>query len=84
MVFDLLSVEHESSGEYVKRASLDVCFKRHWLPECVALEPECEKPWLGEKFRLGKLNQIAGQGWIDNSEGCGENFFHKGIILTQS
>jgi hypothetical protein len=54
------------------------------LPECVALEPECEKPWLGEKFRLGKLNQTAGQGLIDNSEGCGENFLHKGIILTQS
>ena len=28
-VFDLLSGEHESSGEYMKRASLDVSIKRH-------------------------------------------------------
>ena len=29
-------------------------------------------PWLGEKVRLGMLNQTAGQGLIDDSEGCGK------------
>ena len=28
-VFDLFSGEHQSSGEYMKRASLDVSIKRH-------------------------------------------------------
>ena len=33
-----------------------------------------KKPWLGEKkVRLGILNQTAGQGLIDDSEGCGKN-----------
>jgi hypothetical protein len=36
-----------------------------------------------KKFRLGMLNQTAGQGLIDNCEGCGENFLHKGIMLTR-
>ena len=32
-----------------------------------------KKPWLGEKkVRLGILNQTAGHGLIDYSEGCGK------------
>jgi hypothetical protein len=46
---------------------------------CSFRNQRCEKQWLEEKVRLGMLNQTAGQGLIDNSEGCGKICLHKGI-----
>jgi hypothetical protein len=56
---------------------LDVIVSKLITRKCSFRNQSCEKPWLGEKFRLGMLNQIAGQGLIDNSEGYGKYFLHK-------
>jgi hypothetical protein len=35
------------------------------------------------KVQTRDVKSNCSQGLIDNSEGCGENFLHKGIMLTQ-
>jgi hypothetical protein len=77
--------EHESSGQNLKRGPLDVIVSKETLiaGKCSFRNQRCEKPWLGEKDRLGMLNQTAGQGLIDDSEGCGK-IGPQGIMLTQS